>query len=371
MSWTVERGYIQPSQLPVCGAVNETAPAPANIGAPATTAVAPQTAPAPTTAKVGESSTQQASAIDTKAAAALQVSMQEAQKQVAEHSNQSFAASPMREQARATKCLRVAIRTTVGELAQPQGHETNFPQEGLADICRVRARDTSDPTIRRGDVSKVAIERVHIIKSFNGGQMPIDLSSPDLSGKMYPVSSGIGRATSKDQKILDCIFPGSLMPPTPTCVYNRVKQELMQLARITGTFNVDSLMVGLVKLTGTDLWLVPEGCLMMQFVQRQALLWKIPLSTFDVFRSDAGNYRALPGRLVEYVRQTIHDMHVHLRAHSHDVSKLKFNLRTVASDGTLTATFDDPSTPVLVVLVLFIEYQFLHPNKLLSTYATS
>lgn len=372
MSYTVQRaGYIPLAELPVCGSANENAQAPAPIAAPLdaapaqTQAAAATTAPA--TAKVGQSTT-----IDTKAAAALQVSMEQAQQKVAEHSNMSFGSSPKKEEARATKCLRVAIRTTVGELSQPQGHETLFAQQGLADICRVRARDTSDPTIRRGDVSQVAIERIHMIKAFNGSQVPVDLSSPDLSGKMYPVSSGIGRATSKDQKILDCLFPGSEFPHKPRCVYNRVKEELLQLARITGTFNPESLMVGLVPLTGKGRWLVPDNCMMMQFVKRQAMLWKIPLDSFELFSSQKfGTYRVLPDKLVDYVCATISDMHKHLRAHSHDVSKLKFNLRAVSNDGTLTSGFDDASTPVLVVVVLFVEYQFLHPSKLLSTYSAS
>lgn len=246
------------------------------------------------------------------------------------------------------------------------GATMKWTREELTALFRVHARDSKDRDLRRGDVSEVSVNEISLLSTFNGLDVPVELSAGGaMKGKTYCLAYETGRSSGKHRNLLWVINPGSHHFHSPMLIYRRLKQELMHLARVAGSFEISGLMEGVKELDDT-FYMVNAHSFMANLIHRNADKWNVPWNSFEVVRN--GAFRLIPMILINWARDLLCNMRSALDKNKHDLSALSFTCTSVCSRGSVTSEYLQEETEILIGMHLLVTYTFLQPHKLLAEY---
>lgn len=263
-----------------------------------------------------------------------------------------------------TKLVYLSGLYEKGQLSK-DGVQMSFGASELQALFQAHAIDSDDRSQRRGDVSEVAINEISVLQTFNGGSLPIQIGGTGaMQGKTYALAHNTGRESGKNARIMWVINPGGINHHKPVVIFRRMKEELMHMARLVGSFDMGSVKAGLMDL-GDGTVMVANHSFMSSFIFRQASKWNVPWNSFEQVR---GAFRVMPKSLTDFAIQTLSGMRDHLQRNKHDLSQLGFTCSAVCSKGSLIGDYADDSTTVLIGMFLLIKYTFLRPDKLKIAY---
>ena len=322
---------------------------------------------APRQQSVASAAQQQAVACDSEARDSLasKATMLAAeQKRVACHPGSGVANNMLNGSATATKLVYVSGLFKKSKLND--GAVMSFDRAMLSALFSVHARDSNNRDQRRGDVGGVTVNEISLLSTFNGIDVPVELSGTGaMKGKTYGLAYETGRQSGKHRNLLWVMNPGGHHYHKPVVIYRRVKQELMHLARIAGSFDMTSITQGVMAVDDSN-YMVASACFVSAFIQRNSAKWNVPWTSFEQILK--GSFRVIPKSLVDFAIGLLTSMRGSLEKNQHDLGALAFHCATVCSRGSMTSEYCSDDAEILIGMHALITYTFLQPHKLLTAY---
>lgn len=261
----------------------------------------------------------------------------------------------------ATKIVNIVHVAKRSELAE--GVTIKFPSEVLLDVFRVHGRSADNRDQRVGDASSTTVNSMQLHGGTNGGDLPVAVFLDGVQGKRYLLPTE--DSSLRGQKALCVLRPGSLTLEKPKMLMNRVKQHLLGLARVIGSFDIRKLQdaISPIKNNPEACWLATNSSL-AAFIKERAAAWDVPWASFETDKD--GLNRLVPTRLINYMLQVLEEIHNAVTIEKVDLSHMSLRLQYLAQTGALTSAMTASSDEVLIELELAIEYTFLEPHRLFS-----
>ena len=261
----------------------------------------------------------------------------------------------------ATKIISVSVDATRAELLA--GKEQKFERALLEEIFKVHARNTDNRSYRVGDISSVVINSVKLHQSYNGSDSPVVVSMRSggdgdgaVEGKIYLTTTPTGPV--KDRKRALCILnPGGFNPAAPVLLASNVKEDLLEMSRILGAFDITVLKKGYKVLRGTKKAVLYDGHYLSRFIHSQCTRWH---QSWESYPFDAdGAFRIVPLTLIEFTVSLLEKMDSHMKAHKHNLGSLAFNFQSDSTRGSVIVSYLPTEEKVTVNAVFEIGYTFL------------
>lgn len=304
----------------------------------------------------------EAEARDALASKATQLAAE--QKQIACHPGSGVANNMLNGSSTATKLVYISALFKKSKLND--GAVMSFDRATLQTLFKVHARDSNNRDLRRGDVGEVTINEISLLSTFNGIDVPVELSGTGaMKGKTYGLAYETGRNSGKHRNLMWVMNPGGHHYHKPVVVYRRVKQELMHLARIAGSFDMSTITQGVIHVDANN-YMVSSTCFVSAFIQRNAAKWNVPWTSFEQILK--GSFRVIPCSLVDFAINLLKSMRGSLEKNQHDLGALSFRCCTVCPRGSMTSEYTSEDSDILIGMHVLITYTFLQPHKLLSQY---
>lgn len=265
---------------------------------------------------------------------------------------------------KASKLVFFGAKMTMAELNA--SHAMEFDQGTLDSIWKVHGRNEESRGRRVGDPSSVMITEAALVQTYSTSDIPVFLECSQMGGKIYPCLSNTGRKDGRAHRKLAVIGRGTKQYGANNIVYRKVRVQLTQMSRVTGSYNADNLTADCKEIAPAGYepsTLVPETNYISQFINAHATRWRLIMSRF----SKVHGYVLYPKSLVDFVVKLLKEMHAHVANQKHNLRALKFTVQSVCANGTPAASLMSGNDSVYVGFAMLIKYTFLDEKSLTHT----